>query len=89
MVFLIEALSKSLRGFTEGLTIPYSLRGYTVSNYKVTLTFTTPDDPRGLIFPLVDKIKDVVRVTSSTYQLVEDRPTNDEHHGGIVNDEST
>ena len=60
-----------------------------MSNYKVTLTFTTPDDPRGLIFPLVDKIKDVVRVTSSTYQLVEDRPTNDEHHGGIVNDEST
>ena len=57
-----------------------------MSNYKVTLTFTTPDDPRGLIFPLVDKIKDVVKVTSSTYHLVEDRPTNDEHHGGYQKD---
>ena len=63
-----------------------SIRGFTVNNYKVTLTFTTPDDPRGLIFPLVDSIKDVVKVTSSTYHLVEDRPTNDEHHGGLQND---
>ena len=57
-----------------------------MSNYKVTLTFTTPDDPRGLIFPLVDKIKDVVKVTSSTYHLVEDRPTDVEHHGGVISD---
>ena len=60
-----------------------------MSIYKVTLTFTTPDDTRGLIFPLVDKIKDVVRVTSSTYHLVEDRPTTDEHHGGITDEGDT
>ena len=60
-----------------------------MSNYKVTLTFTTPDDPRGLIFPLVDKIKDVVRVTSSTYHLVEDRPTTDEHHGGTTDEDQS
>ena len=57
-----------------------------MNRYKVSLTFTTPDDPRGLIFPLVDKIKDVVRVTSITHHLIEDRQTTIEHHGGLQDD---
>jgi len=59
-----------------------------VNNYKVTLTFTTPDDPRGLIFPIVDKVKSIVKVTSSTYSLIEDRTTSVEHHGGILNEDT-
>ena len=57
--------------------------------YKFTITVKTNHDPRKAIFEIVDALKGMLHVLSIEHSLIEDRPTSDEHHGGIVNDEST
>ena len=57
--------------------------------YKFTITVKTNHDPRKAIFEIVDALKGMLPVLSIEHSLIEDRPTSDEHHGGIVNDEST
>ena len=56
--------------------------------YEFTIRVKTNYDPRDLVFKLVDKIKSLIPVLSIDYHLIEDRPTTDEHHGGIVNDDT-
>tara|TARA_R100000458_G_scaffold37945_1_gene35425 strand:- start:255 stop:446 length:192 start_codon:yes stop_codon:yes gene_type:complete len=63
-----------------------------VSNYKkyeFSIKVKTNHDPRDAIFEIVKQLKGILPVLSIEYNLIEDRPTNDEHHGGIINDDST
>ena len=57
-------------------------------SYEFTIKVRTNYDPRSLVFKLVDHIKSLMPVLSIDYHLIEDRPTTDEHHGGIVNDDT-
>ena len=57
--------------------------------YQFTLNVKTNHDPRQAIFEIVNALKGMIPVLSIDYHLVEDRPTNDEHHGGITNEGST
>ena len=57
--------------------------------YELTINVRTNKDPRGDLWRIVNKIKDLMPVLSIDYHLIDERPTNDEHHGGIVNDDST
>ena len=54
--------------------------------YKLTLTVETKSDPRDIVEFIRRRIKDALPVLSFTYDLVEDRDTSVEHHGGIADD---
>ena len=54
--------------------------------YKFTLTVKTNHDPRKAIFEIVDTLKGILPVLSIEHSLIEERPTSDEHHGGITDD---
>ena len=54
--------------------------------YEFTIKVKTNHDPREAIFEIVQQLKGILPVLSIEYNLLEDRPTNDEHHGGIVDD---
>ena len=55
-------------------------------NYELTIKVKTNQDPRGDLWRIVNKIKDLMPVLSIDYHLLDERPTNDEHHGGVVSD---
>ena len=54
--------------------------------YELTIKVKTNKDPRGDLWRIVNKIKDLMPVLSIDYHLLDERPTNDEHHGGVVSD---
>ena len=56
--------------------------------YKFTLTVKTNHDPRKAIFEIVDTLKGILPVLSIEHSLIEERPTTDEHNGGIVDDDT-
>ena len=82
----VEALSKTLRGFTEGLTslVLCFLIMSDFQQYEFTIKVKTNHDPRQAIYEIVQQLKGVLPVTSIEYHLIEDRPTSDEHHGGVT-----
>ena len=53
--------------------------------YEFTIKVKTNHDPRDAIFEIVQQLKGILPVLSIEHHLIEDRPTNDEHHGGITN----
>ena len=55
--------------------------------YEFTIKVKTNHDPRQAIFEIVDALKGMLPVLSIEHRLVEDRPTNDEHHGGITEED--
>ena len=57
--------------------------------YEFSIKVKTNHDPRDAIFEIVKQLKGILPVLSIEYHLLEDRPTNDEHHGGITDDDST
>ena len=57
--------------------------------YEFTLKVKTNHDPREAIFEIVDTLKGILPVLSIEHRLVEERPTNNEHHGGVTNDSDT
>ena len=57
------------------------------NKYKFTITVKTNHDPRKAIYEIVNALKGMLPVLSIEHSLIEDRPTTDEHHGGIVDDE--
>ena len=59
------------------------------NQYKFTITVKTNHDPRQAIFEIVDRLKGILPVLSIENSLIEDRPTSDEHHGGITNEGDT
>ena len=50
--------------------------------YKVTFTVKTGSSPKDVLDFIQHRIKDALPVLSLNYELVEDRPTTIEHHGG-------
>jgi len=54
--------------------------------YEFSIKVKTNHDPRDAIFEIVQQLKGILPVLSIEHHLIEDRPTNDEHHGGVVND---
>ena len=57
--------------------------------YQFTINVKTNHNPKDAIFKIVEALKGMLPVLSVDYHLVEDRQTNDEHHGGVVNDDNT
>ena len=55
--------------------------------YKVTLTVTTASSPKDILEFIQKRIKNALPVFSLDYELVDERPTSVEHHGGVVNGE--
>ena len=56
--------------------------------YKFTINVKTNHDPRQTIFEIIQALKGMIPVLSIDYHLVEDRPTSDEHHGGVIDDDT-
>ena len=54
--------------------------------YKVTLTVTTASSPKDILNFIHERVKNALPVFSLEYDLVDERPTTDEHHGGVVDD---
>ena len=57
--------------------------------YKFTLNVRTKLSPSEAFWFITSKIKDALPVLSIDYDVVEDRPPTDEHHGGITDEDST
>ena len=57
--------------------------------YKFTITVKTNHDPRKAIFEIVDALKGMLPVLSIEHRLIEERPTNDEHHGGVADEDQS
>ena len=57
--------------------------------YELTIKVKTNHDPREDLWRIVNKIKDLMPVLSIEHQLIDERPTTDEHHGGITDEGNT
>ena len=55
--------------------------------YKFTIDVRTKLSPSEAIWYITSKLKEALPVLSVNYDVVEDRPTTDEHHGGTLDDE--
>ena len=55
--------------------------------YKVTFTVSTKSDPKDILDFIQRRVKDVLPVMSLNYEVIEERPTNDEHHRGKTNED--
>ena len=53
------------------------------SNYEVTLHVRFSNHPKDLLSNINELLKDI-DVEGMTYHLIENRPTNEEHHGGML-----
>ncbi len=58
-----------------------------MAKYEFTLKVRTKLSPSEAIWYITRKIKDAIPVLSIDYDVIEDRATNDEHHGGIIDNE--
>ena len=54
--------------------------------YEFTIKVKTNHNPTQAISEIVQALKGMLPVLSIEHRLVEERPTNDEHHGGITDD---
>ena len=59
-----------------------------MATYEVKLTFKTLSNPREVVELISAKVKESIPVLTISHSLLEERPTDVEHHGGIQ-DEST
>jgi len=50
--------------------------------YELTLRVRTDTDPHSLLHTIHQDIKDHVHVLAMNYELISERPTGIEHHGG-------
>ena len=57
--------------------------------YELTIRVKTNHDPRDDLWRIVNKIRDLMPVLSIEHHLIEDRPTTDEHHGGLQDESNT
>jgi len=58
-----------------------------MATYEVKLTFKTLSNPREVIELITSKVRESIPVLSISHHLVEERPTNDEHHGGLQDED--
>ena len=57
-----------------------------MATYEVKLTFKTMSNPREVVELIQAKIRESIPVLTISHSLLEERPTNDEHHGGLQNE---
>ena len=57
--------------------------------YELTIKVKTNHDPREDLWRIVQRIKDLMPVLSIEHHLIDERPTTDEHHGGITDEGDT
>ena len=50
--------------------------------YELTLTIRTDTDPHDLLYQIHQDVREHVNVLGMDYHLISPRPTNDLHHGG-------
>jgi len=50
--------------------------------YELTITVRTDTDPHGLLHTIHEDIREHVNVLGMDFSLISPRPTNDLHHGG-------
>ena len=55
--------------------------------YEFTIKVKTNHDPRQAIFEIVNALKGMLPVLSIEHRLIEERPTSDEHHGGVTDED--
>jgi hypothetical protein len=51
--------------------------------YEFTIKVKTNHDPRDAIYEIIKQLKGILPILSVEHRLIEERPTNDEHHGGL------
>ena len=54
--------------------------------YEFTIKVKTNHDPRQAIYEIVNALKGMLPVLSVEHRLIQERPTTEEHHGGIVDE---
>ena len=55
--------------------------------YEFTIKVKTNHDPRQAIYEIVNALKGMLPVLSVEHRLIEERPTTDEHHGGVTDED--
>ena len=51
--------------------------------YEFTIKVKTNHNPREAIYEIVNALKGMLPVLSIEHRLIEERPTTEEHHGGM------
>ena len=51
--------------------------------YEFTIKVKTNHDPRDAIYEIIKQLKGILPVLSVEHRLIEERPTTEEHHGGL------
>jgi len=51
--------------------------------YEFTIKVKTNHDPRDAIHEIIQQLKGILPVLSVEHRLIEERPTTEEHHGGM------
>ena len=54
-----------------------------MKQYEITVRIRTAIIPKDFIWFITQKLKDVLPIISINYEVIEDRDTSVEHHGGI------
>ena len=57
-----------------------------MATYEVKLTFKTLSNPREVVELITSKVKESIPVLTISHSLLEERPTDVEHHGGLQDD---
>ena len=57
--------------------------------YQFTVTIDTIQRPKDIVWYITRKLRDVMPVISIDIKEVQDRPTSDEHHGGVTDGEES
>ena len=55
--------------------------------YQITITVATIQRPKDIVWYVTRKLKDVMPTIGIEINEIVDRPTNEEHHGGVTDDE--
>ena len=54
-----------------------------MKQYEITVKIRTAILPKDIIWFVTQKLKDVLPIISINYEVIEERDTSIEHHGGI------
>ena len=57
-----------------------------MATYEVKLTFKTLSNPREVVELITAKVRESIPILTISHSLLEERPTTDEHHGGITDE---
>tara|TARA_R100000781_G_scaffold87028_1_gene53543 strand:+ start:64 stop:246 length:183 start_codon:yes stop_codon:yes gene_type:complete len=55
--------------------------------YQITVTVLSIQSPKDIIWFITKKLKDVMNTIGIEVKEIEDRPTNNEHHGGVIDED--